>query len=251
MKSVSYLIEYAKAQVGRPYFYGTFGSKASESLYRQKKNQYPNYYTWNYDHKFDGLKVHDCAGLVKGAAWCPTPDSVPTYVASQDMGATGMYNEATVKGRLPKDDLVAGALVFKGNVETKKHVGVYVGGGKIIEAKGHVYGVVESTLDSSWGFWAYSSLFDYGDASETPSTPVETVPDNFEFDKSICERCPGIALKVCTQIDDLMLRHQPNGTILKRMPRGSTVTYKGYHKGKWLYVNYNGTWGFAYSDYLR
>ena len=40
------LVEYAKAQLGKPYWYGTFGQSASKSLYDQKKSQYPQRYDW-------------------------------------------------------------------------------------------------------------------------------------------------------------------------------------------------------------
>ena len=40
------LVEYAKAQLGKPYWYGTFGQTASEALYTAKKKQWPVYYKW-------------------------------------------------------------------------------------------------------------------------------------------------------------------------------------------------------------
>lgn len=33
LKTAKGLVEYAKAQLGRPYWYGTFGQAASEELY--------------------------------------------------------------------------------------------------------------------------------------------------------------------------------------------------------------------------
>lgn len=44
-KTNSGLIAYAKAQLGKPYWWGTFGQIASGSLYASKKKQYPSYYT--------------------------------------------------------------------------------------------------------------------------------------------------------------------------------------------------------------
>ena len=41
------LVEYAKAQLVRPYWYGSFGKAGSKEFYEQKKNQYPNQYTWD------------------------------------------------------------------------------------------------------------------------------------------------------------------------------------------------------------
>ena len=60
------LVEYAKAQLGRPYWMGTFGQFATEWLYNYNKGRLPAYYT---DKDFPsqyGQKVHDCIGLIKG-----------------------------------------------------------------------------------------------------------------------------------------------------------------------------------------
>ena len=71
------LVEYCKAQIGRPYWYGTFGNTASASLYEAKKKQYPKYYTAKDYASQYGQRVHDCAGLIKGYLWSATPDSPP------------------------------------------------------------------------------------------------------------------------------------------------------------------------------
>jgi len=53
---------------------------------------------------------------------------------------------------IPKDKL---CLVFrKGNKGEMVHIGVYLGNGKVIEAKGADYGVVETDLEgSTWTNW--------------------------------------------------------------------------------------------------
>ena len=43
MKTAKGLVEYAKAQLGLPYWYGTFGNTGSEELWKAKKKQYPQY----------------------------------------------------------------------------------------------------------------------------------------------------------------------------------------------------------------
>lgn len=40
------LVEYCKAQLGNPYWYGCFGQTSSRQLYATKKKQYPNQYEW-------------------------------------------------------------------------------------------------------------------------------------------------------------------------------------------------------------
>ena len=41
------LAAYATAQLGRPYWYGTFGQTASPALLVAKRSQYPRHYTAN------------------------------------------------------------------------------------------------------------------------------------------------------------------------------------------------------------
>ena len=77
MKSGKGLKEYAIAQLGKPYWWGTFGQVADGALYAQKKKQYPAYYTAaDFPNQY-GQKVHDCCGLIKGYLWCDTPDGSP------------------------------------------------------------------------------------------------------------------------------------------------------------------------------
>ena len=78
------LLEYAKAQVGKPYWYGCYGQTASQSLYNSKKASYPKYYTASDFTSQYGKRVHDCSGLIKGYLWSDTSTSTPTYKASQD-----------------------------------------------------------------------------------------------------------------------------------------------------------------------
>ena len=179
MKNNLWIVEYAKAQVGKPYWFGTFGQVGSASLYESKKNQYPaNYppkkFTKESFVKQYGQKVHDCAGLIKGALWCDTVDDpTPSYKASEDYGANKFFTNATQNGKMDTFIDVPGILVFKGTDKTKNHVGVYIGGGKVVEAKGHTNGTVISDV-TSWKYWAQCNLISYTDVV-IPSEPTGKV----------------------------------------------------------------------------
>ena len=173
------LVEFCKDVVGHGYWYGCFGQLGSDSLYRAKKNQYPDYYQFSYDSyaKDFGSRVCDCAGLIKWFLWSDSMgNKAPTYKASEDKGATGFYNSCTEKGFITSMPELEGILLFKGNSETKSHVGVYIGNGKIIEARGHNYGVVQSGLDNSWKYWGKCCYITYN-ASVTPSEPPQSSSD--------------------------------------------------------------------------
>lgn len=168
-KTNSGLVAYCKAQKGKPYWFGTYGQKASKALYNAKKKQYPKYYKWNYSSSVAGKKVHDCAGLIKGYLWSSSPTASPKYNSKQDFGCTGFYNKAKKKGKISTFKKIAGQLVFKGNDKTKTHVGVYIGGNLVIEAKGHKWGVISSKLSTGgWKYWAQCHLIK--DDTSTKST---------------------------------------------------------------------------------
>ena len=158
MKTNIGMVEYALAQVGKPYWWGTYGSGASKSYYNAKKKQYPNYYKWIYDAALDGVKVHDCIGLIKGYLMCESPtDTKPKYNKDLDMSASGMRRRCKVKGDIKTIPDVPGLLVF-----SEGHIGVYVGGGMVVDARGHSKGVVHKPLSNhKWEEWGVCPFFEY------------------------------------------------------------------------------------------
>lgn len=167
------LVEYAKAQLGKPYWYGTFGQKASKWLYDYNKSRLPSYYTASDFPKqiAEGQKVHDCIGLVKGYMWCKNPtDEKPVYKSNgfPDCSADAQYDRSKRKGTsmstLPE---VPGVLVF-----LRGHVGVYIGNGEVIEARGHAYGVVKTKLTRRpWKRWAFIDEIEYITNEPKPEGP--------------------------------------------------------------------------------
>lgn len=181
------LVEYAKAQVGKPYWYGTFGQTASESLYNSKKKQYPYYYNYNDFASQYGQRVHDCSGLIKGYLYSSSPTAQPKYVGEYDKSAYGFYLAATKRGDKSSFPYVNGTLVFK-SYDTKAvnihHIGVYCTDGYVYEAKGHEWGVVKTKFNpSDWQFWAYCSYITYEDTT----TAVDTNKPSSTGKKSIDE----------------------------------------------------------------
>lgn len=168
-KTASGLVAYCKAQLGLPYWYGTFGNTASASLYSQKKAQYPNYYTASDFSSQYGKRVHDCVGLIKGYRWSDTPTGAPVYNASQDVAVGGLYNQCSKRGDISTMPDQPGVCVFMSDMS---HVGVYIGDGYVIEARGHAYGVVKTKLASrSWGKWGKPDWLSY-DTNESEDTDM-------------------------------------------------------------------------------
>ncbi len=176
-KTAAGLAAYCAAQLGRPYWWGTFGNTATAQLYYEKKAQYPGYYTAGDFMGQIGQRVHDCVGLVKGYLWSAGPDSVPVYTPSQDVNVPGLYARCARRGPIGAMPEQPGVCVFMGDMS---HVGVYAGGGEVIEARGHAWGVVKTKLrERGWRYWGMPDWIDYGDTAETgaaaPAGKEETV----------------------------------------------------------------------------
>lgn len=164
MKNNAGLVLYAKAQVGLPYWYGTFGQTASPTLLNSKRKQYPSYYKSTDFNTQYNKRVHDCVGLIKGYLWSDTTTSKPKYNASQDVSAAGMYKNSTTKGDMSTFPAINGTLVYKKSGNRISHVGIYCVDGYVYEAKGHKYGVVKTPYkQTDWVLWSLCPYIEYCD----------------------------------------------------------------------------------------
>lgn len=175
----TYLVMYAKAQVGNPYWFGCYGQISNVSVWTAFKRTYPQYYTEERKQRAKsrgdyGKKVHDCRGLLLGALWTyPRGTNMsPVYVPSQDMDANTIYAKAKEKGPISTIPKIAGIAVWKNN-----HIGIVEkidenGDIIIIEALGFDYGVVRSKLKNrSFTNWCKPHFVEYDTIGN--SEPVE------------------------------------------------------------------------------
>ncbi len=181
------LVAYAKAQLGKPYWYGCFGQKGTSELLTAKARQYPTLYTAARvanARKQYGVKVHDCVGLIKGYLWSDNAeDLTPTYNAAQDKSANGMYNACRERGTLATMPDIEGILVFMNG-----HVGVYIGGGYVIEARGFSSGVVKTKLAGrGWTKWGKCPYITYVAKATANSKPTASTKPATSAKKSVEE----------------------------------------------------------------
>lgn len=156
---MSEFIDYLKDQLGSIYVWGAQG----ENVLAQ-----PNPREWIYDmekksnssaatiernterayalfckRKAEGMnpiRAYDCSGLV-------VKFLLDKGLIAYDMTAQYIYNKCDVKLDSPEQ---TGDFVFHYSTDSKKitHIGVFIGNGKVIEAKGRDYGVVETDLSA-------------------------------------------------------------------------------------------------------
>lgn len=181
MFKASELVAFCKSMIGMPYWYGTCGYNCTESLLKRKAKQYPSHYGASRMSKYRDainkkLVCMDCIGMIKAFFWTNggsgvkeaigTGREVPNKYASNgfpDKSANGMLSYCKSKkaknGKISSLPEVPGVLLF-----SPGHVGVYVGNGYAVEARGFNYGVVQTRVASrKWTSWAYipDSLLEY------------------------------------------------------------------------------------------
>lgn len=177
----SELVKFCKSMVGQPYWYGTVVYPCTESRLKAKAKQYPTHYAESRMSKYrqdiaDHKVSMDCVGMIKGFFWTNGGQGVTDYInggasytnkyganGCPDKSANGMLDWCKSKGcewgtiaTLP--DVIGIPVYMPG------HVGVYIGNGEVIEARGFNYGVVKTKLKNrAWKHWAYlpSTLIEY------------------------------------------------------------------------------------------
>ena len=114
---------------------------ADEKLYREKKKMWPEHYKDSDFVTQYGKRVFDCSGLIKGYLWSENFEDEPKYNTMQDINSKELMNVCELSENFETMLEIPGMLVF-----FEGHVGVYVGNSRVIEARGHTFGVVETRL---------------------------------------------------------------------------------------------------------
>lgn len=149
------LVDYAKKQVGIPYVMGTNCRVLTASRLQSLINTNPaKWFTKERIEqckKWVGKVTADCHGLVEGYLNDNNLNGVvETGEGTYDTTADNAFNKATVKGAISTMDKSAIGLC----VRYPGHVGIYIGSGKVIEARGFAYGVCITNLSSrQWTHW--------------------------------------------------------------------------------------------------
>lgn len=235
-KTAEGLVLYAISQLGKPYWYGTFGQRSTIELLEQKKKQYPKYYTASDFKNQLGVKVHDCIGLIKGYIWSKSnEDENPKYASNgcPDINEKMMYDNALIKGDISKMPDKKGLLVLKNN-----HIGVYIGSGYVVEAKGHSYGVVKTRLENGgWTKWCECPYITYNDNGKSTDTKAEK----------------RAFVRVKTNGSALNLRKKPSifSKVITSFENGKKLTLIEKTNKRWYKVSNGKTVGYCYKKWLK
>ncbi|HCL01145.1 MAG TPA: hypothetical protein DHW61_01810 [Lachnoclostridium phytofermentans] len=154
-KSNQGLVDYALKQVGIKYVMGTNCRLLTASRLQSLINTNPvNWFTVDRIkecNKWVGQVTTDCHGLIEGYINDYNLNGVvEAGEGTYDMTSDNAFNKATVKGEISTidKDLVGLCVRYPG------HVGVYIGNGQVVEARGLNYGVCITNLkDRPWTHW--------------------------------------------------------------------------------------------------
>lgn len=154
-------LAWLEAQTGSAYVWGAQGQRIGKDncVYKRGRLMSKDYKAWiklrensdrnaqraiNYisaalEAGAEGISCFDCSGLIMAyvkdiRGWLST-----------DLSARGLFGIAE---ELPRDEIAPGDLAFCHNGERITHVGVYVGGGYTIDARGRESGVIKQKLDA-------------------------------------------------------------------------------------------------------
>lgn len=229
------------------YIYGTAGRMWTEALQKSwSQPGHKNYeQTARYGAQWIGRMVTDCSGLL---CWALAQLGVKGFVHQ----ARYQYTDASKKkGKLidgKREDgkpILPGTAVFlQSGQEHIHHVGIYVGHGICIEAKGTRWGVVTSELNH-WDHWGELKVVDYTNAAELENEPVPEIPERQDdvLYRAMVDN-PGAWLNV---------RKGP-GTgyqVLYRLEKGDIVDVLAVSDdNKWDQVRFSGKVGWASAEYL-
>ncbi len=131
------LVAFCKSKIGTPYVYGAKGEILTEERLQLLAKQNPSVYTSSYlakSRQFIGQRCTDCSGLI---SWYTgiIRGSYNYHDTADQIVSIGALDESMTSWALWKPG----------------HIGVYVGDGRCVEAKGINYGTIESRVkDTAW-----------------------------------------------------------------------------------------------------
>lgn len=138
------LAEFIKTKLGTPYVYGMKGTVMTQANFNYLQERYGVKNVWNSDENKVGKVCVDCSGLI-------------SWYTGKLKGSTQFKNESDAHHILTIGSAPIGAAVWR-----QGHIGVYIGNGEIIEARGSAYGVVRTKVkDRDFTHWFLLNDIEY------------------------------------------------------------------------------------------
>lgn len=220
----------AKFQYALDEKWGYIWGKSGQLWTQKDQNAASREMTVKYGSKWIGHIVADCSGLFRWA--------YKQLGSDISHGSNLIYDgHCRSKGRLSGgrrtdgQELKPGTAVFTGTDGDHGHIGLYIGGGEVIEAAGTQQGVIKSKVAASkWTYWGELKAVDYT-----------------KEDEPVAEGYAKVTGK------RVALRQEPStrAAVIMRVNTGETVKIEPEPAKKWEYVTYNGKTGWMMKEFLE
>jgi len=122
------LVEFVKTKLGTPYVYGMKGTVMTQANFNYLQARYGNRLVWNSDERKVGKICVDCSGLI-------------SWFTGKLKGSSQFKAESVAHPISTIASAPIGAAVWR-----QGHIGIYIGNGEIIEARGSQYGVIRTRV---------------------------------------------------------------------------------------------------------
>lgn len=210
-KTANELVNFAKSKLGTNYVYGMKGAVLTDSKLRSLANSYPKYLTYNKEKGKIGTVCTDCSGLI---SWC-----------TGKVRGSSQYKETATRIE-PISNIngaVAGCALWQ-----QGHIGIYIGNGECIEARGSAYGTVKTKVaNRKFTHILWLCDIDYDNSVQVPQEPS------------------GVSYKVKVDTPSgVNCRNAPNGAKVKAYANGTELTISkeengwGYTGEGWVSLQY-------------
>ena len=227
---------------------------AAETAYRN--GDMDNEATAKYGRQWVGKRVADCSGLF---SWAFKQLGGYMYHGQNTMWSKYTINKGTLQDGKRTDGqfLKPGTAVFKVRDTDYYHVGLYIGGGTVIESQGTRVGVVTSSV-SKWHTWgelkgvAYEDTSSAAATTDKPAAPVAevkpvTVPTTTK--RGDVPMVTGNAMVVADGGVNLRAERSTKSAKLAVIPKGTYINAEKVDD-TWSSTEFNGRKGYVASQYI-
>lgn len=143
------LVEFVKTKLGVPYVFGMKGTVMTQANFNYLQERYGVKNVWNSDGKKVGKVCVDCSGLI-------------SWYTGKLKGSSQFKAESVAHPISTIASAPIGAAVWR-----QGHIGVYIGNGEVIEARGSAYGVVRTKVkDRDFTHWFLLNDIEYVEGDE-------------------------------------------------------------------------------------
>ncbi len=234
--SVWEIVSFVRSKVGCGYVWGASGETCSLSFRQALAKRAPSQAgaILGTSGKWDGMQVFDCATLIREAFRAA---GIQKASGATTIWRTWAFSEKGTIATLPANE--PGIALFRADSSGAKdkmgHIGLTIGGGLTVDARGSANGVLLGNLsDVKWTHWARFTDMDY--SAEPPTLPAL------------------MTALVATKGGALNIRSRPDtkAQVLGKLPKGEAlaVLKDGQTLADWLKVYYAGGVAYVMAKYV-